>query len=71
MPLNKETEPNQYLGEGAEEIRNQWENRDLSDKNIADIDQNTQKSTGDLRGFAVTLIPVKDHLLKLVKQSVK
>ena len=32
-----------------------------SDYNIVEIDSNTEKSPGNLKRFAVTQIPVKDH----------
>ena len=33
---------------------------------ISKIDQNTEKSLGDLRKFAVTQTPVKNHQVRLV-----
>ena len=40
--------------------------RDLSNYNIIEKGQNTEKSPGDLRRLAVTQSPVKDHQLTLM-----
>ena len=44
----------------------QRENRDHTDHSIVKIDENTEKSPGDLRRLAVTHTSVKDHQLTLV-----
>ena len=46
-------------------------NRDHPDDNIIKIDQNTEKSPGHLRRFAITQTPVKDHQLTLVGKTLK
>ena len=38
---------------------------------IIENSQNTEKSPGDLRRFAVTQTPVKAHLAKLVRKTLK
>ena len=39
---------------------------DYPNYNITENNQNTEKSPGDLRRFAVTQTPVRDHQLKLM-----
>ena len=41
------------------------------DYNIIRISQNTEKSPGDLRRFAVTQTPVENHQLTLVWKTLK
>ena len=38
---------------------------------IIDIDQNTEKSPGDMSRLTVTQTPVKDHLLTLMGKILK
>ena len=45
-------------------VENRRRNGDHSDYKIVDIGQNTQKSPGDLRRFAVTQTPIKTHKQK-------
>ena len=47
-------------------IRNQKTSGRHPDYSIIKIGQNIEKSLGDLKIFAVTETPVKDHQLKLV-----
>ena len=54
------------IGKGAENIGNWKTNRDNPNYNIVEIYQNTEKSPGNLRRFAVSQTPVKDHQLTLV-----
>ena len=54
------------LGEKPGGIGNQRKNRDHSDYSIVKIGQNTEKSPGDLRRFAVTQTLVKSHQLALL-----
>ena len=44
-------------------------NRDPPDYGMVEIGQNTQKSPGDWRIFAVPKTPVKDHLMTLVRKA--
>ena len=53
------------------EIENQRTNRVYPNNNIAEIGQNTEKSPGNLRRLAVTETLVNDHLLKLVRKTLK
>ena len=48
------------LERGIGTIENQIKNRDHQNDIIVVIDQNTKKSLGDLRRFAVTQTPVKE-----------
>ena len=48
------------LVKGLEEMENQRTNRDHPDNSIVEISQNTEKSPGTLRRYAVTLTPVKE-----------
>ena len=45
--------------------------RDYSNNNFVKIGQHTVKSPGDLRRLAVWQTPVKDHLLKLMENTLK
>ena len=48
---------------GDEQFKSKWESR----SSIVKLGQNTEKSPGNLRKFAVTQTPVKNHQLALVK----
>ena len=50
---------------GIETGGNKWTSRDHPDYSIK-LDQNTEKSPGDLRGLVVTQNPVRNHRLTLV-----
>ena len=54
------------LRKGTGGIRNQWTNRDHPNHSTVNIGHNTEKSPGNMRKFAVTQIPVKDHQLMLM-----
>ena len=45
--------------------------RDYTNDSIAESDQNTETSAGDLRRLAVTQTPVKNHLLTLMWRTLK
>ena len=47
-------------------LENTTTSRDHPNYSIIEIDQNTEKSPGDLKRLAVTQIPVKDHQLTLM-----
>ena len=52
------------------EIKNSnKESRTHRDHNIVDIDYNTHMRSGNLRKFAVTQSPVKDHQFKPIRQK--
>ena len=51
---------------GSGRLENRTTNRDCSDYSIFKINQNAQKSPGDLRTLAVTETPVKYRQLKFV-----
>ena len=53
----------QRIGNGTRRLRNQKTSRDHPDNSISKIGQNTP---GDLKRLAVTLTPVKNHLLTLM-----
>ena len=42
------------IGKGTARLRNQWTTRDHPDNDITKIDQNTEKSPGDLRRLEET-----------------
>ena len=52
-------------------LGNKWTSADHPNYCIFEISQNTEKSHGDLRWFAVTQIPVKDHQLILMRKTLK
>ena len=56
----------QMIGTGIGKLRNKKPSGDHSKYSIVEIGQNTKKSPGDLRRFAVTHTPVKDHQLTLM-----
>ena len=56
----------QRVGTGTGEIGNKRTSRDLPNYNILEIGQNTVRSLGDLKRFAVTQTPVENHQLTLV-----
>ena len=51
---------------GAGRVGNRKTSRDYVNYTITEIDQNTEKSPGDLTRVAVTQTPVKEHQLTLV-----
>ena len=51
---------------GLEKRMEELEIRGTIDLSIAEIDQNTQKSPGDLKRLAVTQTPLQDNQLTLV-----
>ena len=53
------------------EIRINGTGGDYPNYNIIEINQNTEKSPGDLRGLAITQTPVKDHQLMLMGKTLK
>ena len=54
------------IGKGTERIGNKSTSGDHPNYSTVKIDQNTEKSAGDLRRLAVTQTPVGDHQLTLV-----
>ena len=48
----------QRLGKRAGGVRNQWTSQDHPKYSIVKINQNTEKSPGDLRRLAVTQTPI-------------
>ena len=56
----------QRIGTGTEGLGNKWTSGDHLNYRIVEVSQNTEKSTGDLKGLAVTQTSVKDHQLTLV-----
>ena len=47
-------------------LGNKRTNKDHVNYSIVEIGENTEKSPGDFKRFAVTLTPVKNHQLNLV-----
>ena len=56
----------QRIGIETETLGNKRKSRDHHDYSFIKIDQNTEKSPGNLRTFAVTKTPVRNHSLMLV-----
>ena len=56
----------QRINKRTRGIGNRRTSRAHSNYCITEINQNTEKSPGDLRGFAVIQTPVKDHQQKLM-----
>ena len=56
----------QKIGTGTGDLEIKRTCRDHPNSSIIKIDQNTEKSSGDLRRLAVTPIPGKSHRLTLV-----
>ena len=54
------------IGTGTGGLGNKRKNGDYSDNSIIRINQNTEKSPGDLRRFAVTQTSMRNHQLALV-----
>ena len=52
-------------------IGNKRTSGDHSNYSLIKIDQNTEKSPGDLRGLAITQTPVRNHQLTLVWKTLK
>ena len=46
-------------------------NQDHRNYIIVQISQNTERSPGDRKGFAITQIPAKDHQLLLLRKTRK
>ena len=61
----------QRLGKGTGRLRNQKTSGDHPEYTIIKIDQNTEKSPGDLRRLTVTQTCVKNHLLILLWKTLK
>ena len=61
----------QRIGKGTGRLGNKRTSGDHSDNSIIKISQNTEKSHGNMRGFAVTQIPVEDHQFMLVRKTLK
>ena len=59
------------IGTVTGEIGNKKVSRDRPNYSIVEIGQNTEKSPGDLRRFAVTQTPVEDHQLNLPRKTLK
>ena len=51
----------------TKKLGNKRTSKDSSNDNIIKIGQNTKKSSGELRIFAVTLIPVRTHQVTLLE----
>ena len=60
----------QRIGKGTGRLGNKTSGYHL-DYSIIKISQNTKKSSGDLRRFAVTQTPVENHQLTLVGKTLK
>ena len=56
----------QKIGKGTGRIGNKNTSRDHPNDSTIKIGQNTEKSPGDMRKFAVTQTPVKAHQLMLM-----
>ena len=56
----------QRLGKETERAGTSYTSRNRANNSIIKIDQNTEKSSGELKRLSVTLTPVKDHQLILV-----
>ena len=56
----------QRLGKGPGKVNNREKNRNHSNYSIAEIGKNTEKSSGDLKDFAVTRISMRDYLPMMV-----
>ena len=61
----------QKLDKRPVRVRNRRTSQDHSNKSTGKIGQNTEKSPGDSRRFAITKSPVKDHQLTLVWKAHK
>ena len=61
----------QGLEKGIGRRRNQKKNREHPDYSIVEIGQDIEKSPGDLRTFAVTQTPMKDHQLTMMWKTRK
>ena len=59
------------IGIGTGRFGNKRTSGDKYDYRIIRISQNTEKSPGDLRGFAVIQTSVKNHQLTLVRKTMK
>ena len=56
----------QKFWKGKERVENRSTNRDNLHHRIVEIDQNTEKSPGDLKRLGITQTVVKNHQLTLV-----
>ena len=61
----------QRLGKGTERVETERKNRDHPDYSSVEIGQNSERSPGDPRRFAVTQTPVKDYQLMLVWKNLQ
>ena len=61
----------QRISKGSRRLGNKRTSGDHQDYSISKISQNTEKSPGDVRRFAVTQTPMEDHWLKLVWKTLK
>ena len=61
----------QRIGKGIGRLGNKRASGDTPDYSIIMIGQNTEKSPGDLRRLAVTLTPVKNPRLTLVRKTLR
>ena len=61
----------QRNGKATGRLGNKRTSRDHPDYSIIKIDQNIEKSSGDLRKLAVSQTPVKNHQLTLVGKTLK
>ena len=59
------------LASELEEFGNQRKNQDYPNYSIAETDQNTEKSPGDLRRLAITQSLVKYHQLMLAYKNLQ
>ena len=56
----------QRIGTGIRELGNKRTSRDQPNYYMVKIDQNTEKSLGDLRRLVVTQTPIRNHRLTFV-----
>ena len=59
------------LGTGTGSLGNKKTSGEHPNDSFVEIGQNTEKSPGDLRRFAVTQTPVENHQLILVQKTLK
>ena len=61
----------QRIDNGIGGLGNERTNGDHPNNSIIKMDQNTEKSLGDVSRFAVAQIPVEDHWLMLVRKTLE
>ena len=61
----------QRFGTGTRRLGNKRAMEDHPNYSIIEIDQNTEKSPGDLTRLVVTQIPVKNHQLTMAGKTLK